>query len=118
MCFRALSRKKPKRTTKSLSEKTRKWALVSFEQILVDLLHSYERKSTKTSEVEDRPDRRPRMISIDFEAFVADFQVFSMLFGVLDSLLTDSDRKVLKSPKSPCEKTRFRTNSMCFCVLL
>ena len=55
---------------KSLFEKTRKWALVSFEQILVDLLHSYERKSTKTSEVEDRPDRRPRMISIDFEAFV------------------------------------------------
>ena len=98
MCFRALSRKKPKRTTKSLSE-----------QILVDLLHSYERKSTKTSEVEDRPDRRPRMISIDFEAFVTDFHAFSMLFGVLDSFLTDSDRKVLKSPKSLCEKTRFRT---------
>ena len=85
MCFRALSRKKPKRTTKSLSEKTRKWALVSFEQILVDLLHSYERKSTKTSEVEDRPDRRPRMISIDFEAFVTDFNTFSTLFVVFKS---------------------------------
>ena len=92
--------------------------MVSFEQILVDLLHSYERKSTKTSEVEDRPDRRPRMISIDFEAFVTDFHAFSMQFGVLDSFLTDSDRKVLKSLKSLCEKTRFRTNSMCFCVLL
>jgi hypothetical protein len=56
--------------------------LVSFEQILVDLLHSYERKSTKISEVEDRPDRRPRMISIDFEAFVTDFNAFSTLFVV------------------------------------
>ena len=118
MCFRPLSRKKPKRTTESLSGKSRKWALVSFEQILVDLLHSYERKSTKTSEVEDRPDRRPRMISIDFEAFVTDFHALSMLFGVLDSFLTDSDRKVLKSLKSLYEKARFRTNSICFCVLL
>ena len=92
--------------------------LVSFEQILVDLLHSYERKSTKTSEVEDRPDRRPRMISMDLEAFVTDFYAFSMLFNVLDSFLTDSDRKVLKSRKSLCEKIRFQTNSMCFCVLL
>ena len=56
--------------------------MVSFEQILVDLLHSYERKSTKISEVEDRPDRRPRMISIDFEAFVTDFNAFSLLFVV------------------------------------
>ena len=53
--------------------------MVSFEQILVDLLHSYERKSTKISEVEDRPDRRPRMISIDFEAFVTDFNALSTL---------------------------------------
>ena len=54
----------------------------SFEQILIDLLQSYERKSTKTSEVEDRSDRRPRRISIDFEAFVTDFNAFSMLFVV------------------------------------
>ena len=73
------------------------------------MLHSYERKSTKISEVEDRPDRRPRMISIDFEAFVTDVHAFSMQFGVLDSFLTDSDRKVLKSLKSLCEKNPFRT---------
>ena len=76
--------------------------MVSFEQILVDLLHSYERKSTKTSEVEDRPDRRPRMISIDFKAFVTDFHAFSMLLYIFDRFL----EKLEKNNKSLSEKTR------------
>ena len=56
------------------------------------------------------------MISIDFEAFVTDFYAFSTLFVVLDTFLTDSDRKALTNPKSLFEKTRFRQISMCFCV--
>ena len=53
-----------------------------------------------------------------FWSFCNRFDAFSTLFVVLDSFLTDSDRKVQKSPNSLCEKIRFRTNSMCFCMLL
>ena len=42
------------------------------------------------------------MISIDFKAVVLDFNAFSMLFVVfVTAFLTDSDRKAVKSTKSP-----------------
>ena len=54
-----------------------------FLLFLSAFLTDSDRKDLK-SRKSPRPDRRPLVISIDFEAFVTDFNAFSTLFVVFE----------------------------------